>query len=250
MAAALQIASRFQRPIAVELPSPGHMYCPHCGVNNDRGEGKCFVCEKNLPALNAPVAAAAPAERARAARRDAAEHPVFASVGDRMIALIFDRIVVTAILLAVAAWAADYWRVQSVNAALSTILAAVGAIVVVTFLYHFISEAAFLTTVGKAAMGLHVGVEEGRNRVAATALRNLLRIVDAIGGYLIGFLFATFSLRRQRVGDLVGRTVVLDWPIARGGRAAMMVMIVLIVAAAVWIASVICPACMIRPIRP
>src|SRR5215212_8221296 len=129
------------------------MYCPHCGANNDRGEGKCFVCEKTLPALNAPVAAAAAGGRVRPARREAADEPLLASVGDRLIALVFDRVIIFSILLVIGGWAADYWHVQTVPGALSAALAIGGSIFLVTFLYHFISEVAFLTTVGKAAMG-------------------------------------------------------------------------------------------------
>lgn len=217
------------------------MYCPHCGVNNDRNEAKCFVCEKPMPTFEAPAAVAA---RKRAdARRDTAQLTM-ASVGDRAIALLFDRVLVASIVLVVTAWATD------ANYRFSTpILAGVaagGIFVLATFLYHFIMEGALLTTVGKAAMALHVAVEEGRNRAAAIALRNLLRIIDGIGMYLVGFLFATFSLKRQRIGDRVGSTVVVEWPIARGGRAAVMFLLIAIAAAAIWISGSICPSCQTR----
>ena len=215
------------------------MYCPHCGVNNDRSEAKCFVCEKPMPNFDVPAPAGG---RKRAEARRDANQLTIASVGDRMIALIFDRVLIGAILLVLAAWATDAkyklpsspWGAAAVSA---------GAIFLVTFLYHFLCELALLTTVGKAAMGLHVGVEEGQSRLGGVALRNLLRLVDGIGFYLVGFLFATFSLRRQRIGDRVGHTTVVEWPIARGGRAAVMFLLVAIAAAAVWISTVICPSC-------
>src|SRR6266540_6295921 len=220
------------------------MFCPYCGVSNERWEAKCFVCERTLPSLDAPVAAASGRQRA-SARRGAAQaaQPTLASVGDRMIALLFDRVVVVAILMVGGAWAADRWVGYRFTSAIWAAAGVVGVVFVVTFLYHFISEVMLLTTLGKAAMGLHVGVEEDRNRLAAVAIRNALRIVDAIGLYLIGFLFATFTSRQQRVGDLVGGTVVVDWRVPRGGRAAMMVLIGIIVVAAVWLASNICPTC-------
>jgi uncharacterized RDD family membrane protein YckC len=221
------------------------LYCPYCGANNDRGEGKCFVCEKSLPNLR-DAASAAAAGSARAAtrvveRRDASGGPLVGAVGDRVIALLFDRIVIAAILMVVSAWAtsAHYQPPTSTSGALSV----GGAVILITFLYHFLCESIFLTTVGKAAMGLHVGIEDDKNRFAAVAIRNALRIVDAIGFYLIGFLFATFTLKRQRVGDLVGHTVVVDWPVARGARAAVMFLIIVIIAAAVWISTMICPEC-------
>ncbi len=211
------------------------MYCPHCGVNNDRGEATCFICHKPMPSFDAPAAGARP----RAERRKSSL--TIASVGDRMIALLFDRVVVASIVLVLVAWGIDaHYQFAS---PLWTAAALGGTFIAITFLYHFISEASFMTTVGKAAMGLHVGIEDGGSRIGGAALRNVLRLVDGIGAYLIGFLFATFSLKRQRVGDRVGHTVVLEWPIARGGRAAMMILIVLIAAAAVWIAMSVCPSC-------
>lgn len=211
------------------------MYCPHCGVNNDRGEANCFICHKPMPSNDVPAAGA----RARPERREAS--PVIAAVGDRMIALLFDRIVVASIVLVLVAWAVDaHYRFTSSFGAAAGLG---GAFIAVAFLYHFISEAALLTTAGKAAMGLHIGIEEDGNRLLGALLRNVLRLVDCIGAYLVGFLFATFSLKRQRIGDRAGHTVVLEWPIARGGRAAMMILIALIAAAAVWIAMSICPSC-------
>ena len=218
------------------------MYCPHCGVNNDRNEAKCFVCEKPMPNFDVPAGAGTGRKRADA-RRDAAQLTM-ASVGDRAIALIFDRLLVASIVLVVTAWATD--ANYRFSTPLSAGAAVGGTFVLATFLYHFIMEGAFLTTVGKAAMGLHVGVEDGRNRAAAVALRNVLRIIDGIGGYLVGFLFATFSLKRQRIGDRVGSTVVVEWPIARGGRAAVMFLLIAIAAAAIWISAAICPSCQTR----
>lgn len=215
------------------------MYCPHCGVNNDRGEPACFICHKPMPSFDAP---AATSPRSRVESRDTPQHSI-ASVGDRMIALFFDRLIIASLLLVTGAWAGDRWTGYRFDSPLLGAAALGGTFFAAVFLYHFVSEAALLTTIGKAAMGLHIGLEEGRSRLAGTALRNILRVVDSIGFYAIGFLFATFTRRRQRVGDLVGRTVVLEWPIARGGRAAVMLLIIATIAGAVWIASEICPTC-------
>ena len=217
------------------------MYCPHCGVSNDRGEAACFICHKPLPQLDAPASPA----RARAERREAAAAaaPTMGSVGDRAIALFFDRIVLGAILLAAGSWAADHWSGYRLTSPMWGAIGTLGGLFLATFLYHFISEVMFLTTIGKAAMGLHVAVEEGRGRLAAIAIRNLLRLIDAIGFYLIGFLFATFTTNRQRLGDLLGKTFVVEWPVPRGGRAAVMFLIIVIVVAAVWIAGAMCPTC-------
>jgi uncharacterized RDD family membrane protein YckC len=230
------------------------MFCPYCGVSNDRNEAKCFVCEKPLPALGAAAAASAPAAaggRVRPARPGQPQQQLaLASVGDRLIALVFDRIVIFSIVLVASAWAMDRWKGYTFASIMWGAIAIGGSFILAVFLYHFISEAAFMTTLGKAAMGLHLGLESGRGRIAGTAIRNALRIVDALGLYLVGFLFATFTNRRQRVGDLVGKTVVLEWPIARGGRVAIMLLVIIILAAALWLSNAICPTCgAYRPIR-
>jgi uncharacterized RDD family membrane protein YckC len=215
------------------------VYCPHCGVNNDRNEAKCFVCEKPMPNFDAPATAAG---RKRAEQRRDTGQLTMASVGDRMIALIFDRVLIASILLVLVAWATDA-KYKLPSSPWAAVAVAAGTIFLVTFLYHFLCEAALLTTVGKAAMGLHVGIEDGESRISGVALRNLLRLIDGIGFYLVGFLVATFSLQRQRIGDRVGHTYVVEWPIARGGRAAVMFLLIAIAAAAIWISSALCPSC-------
>ena len=222
------------------------MFCPYCGVSNDRNEAKCFVCEKPLPNLGAaaPVTPAAAGGRARPARAGQPQQQLaLASVGDRLIALMFDRIVVFSIVLVVSAWAMDHWKGYTFTSIVWGAAAIAGGLILAVFLYHFISEAAFMTTLGKAAMGLHLGLEGSRGRMAGTAIRNALRIIDGLGFYLVGFLFATFTNRRQRVGDLLGKTVVLEWPIARGGRVAIMLLVIIILAAALWLSTSICPTC-------
>lgn len=223
------------------------MYCPHCGVNNDRGEGECFICHKPLPSL-APVSAASAAPAARAARvREAIAAEVYGSVGDRVLALIFDRIVIASVLmmvssLAVTRWGSLDWRVPSILYGGTT------AVMLTIFLYHVLFEGLFGTTLGKAMMNLQVRPTGDRGRFAGAAIRNLLRIVDAQGLYLIGFLFATFTRRRQRVGDLVGRTVVMDASLGRGARAAMMVLWLAVLGTAIWVSQALCPTC--RPDLP
>jgi uncharacterized RDD family membrane protein YckC len=167
----------------------------------------------------------------------------YASVGDRMLALLFDRALIGAFALIVAAAVADQRHELGVPPALVTGAGAALLLVFVIFLYHFIFEAGFGTTLGKAVMGIQVRYDADRNRFAAVAIRNALRVVDAIGLYLVGFLFATFGRRRQRVGDAVGGTVVLDLQMSAGARAAMLALLLIAIAAAIWIAWAICPTC-------
>ena len=220
------------------------MYCPYCGVNNDRGEGNCFICNKPLPSLGAPAQAAVRAERKAAAAK---EEQSLAAVGDRMLALVFDRVLIAALLVAIGAGAVDSLGAIDPQRA-SGLWGGIGVAIAVVFLYHVVFEAAFGTTLGKAMMGLQVRTLDDRNRFAAAALRNVLRIIDSMGLYLVGFLFSTFTIRRQRVGDLIGHTVVMDAAFPRGARAAMMVLWVAVIAGAIWMAQMLCPTC--RPVVP
>lgn len=77
------------------------------------------------------------------------------------------------------------------------------------------TEGVWGRTLGKAALGLSViGEGGGRPGITAVVARNLLRAVDFLPvGYIAGFLVAGRGLLRQRIGDRVGRTVVVN----RGG---------------------------------
>jgi uncharacterized RDD family membrane protein YckC len=98
-------------------------------------------------------------------------------------------------------------------------LAALAITVAVALLYCFIAEAATGATLGKLAAGIRVrGIGGQRAGPRASAIRNLLRLVDGIGGYLIGGIVALNSPRKQRLGDTAAGTVVLRHPTAVGPR--------------------------------
>ena len=162
-----------------------------------------------------------------------------------MVALAMDRLAIAALLLMVGAWIAENWkdiqpRVPSFSAAGA---AGAGIVILGVFLYHLVLESAFGMTLGKAVMGLQVVNQSERATVISIALRNLLRIVDSQAIYLIGFLAATFTRQRQRVGDLAAGTVVLDVPMARGARAAMIALWLTVLVSSIWVASALCPSC-------
>jgi len=76
--------------------------------------------------------------------------------------------------------------------------------------YYIVCEAATGATLGKRLVGIRVVGEHGdRVTVGAAVVRNLLRLVDALFFYLVGFLFASTSPRGQRLGDRAARTVVV-----------------------------------------
>jgi uncharacterized RDD family membrane protein YckC len=81
-----------------------------------------------------------------------------------------------------------------------------------TFAYYFGTEAAWAQTLGKRVMKLRVvGVDGARLSPAASAIRNLVRFVDALPVlYIVGAItvFATGE-RRARLGDLAAKTKVV-----------------------------------------
>jgi uncharacterized RDD family membrane protein YckC len=76
--------------------------------------------------------------------------------------------------------------------------------------YYVVCEAATGMTLGKRMVGIRV-VGEGGEHVtfAAAFVRDLLRVVDALFFYLVGFLFAVTSFRGQRLGDRAAHMIVV-----------------------------------------
>ena len=230
-------------PEAASLYTFG-VYCPHCGVKNDRGESECYICGKRLPSLTV-VAADTPQ---RPQRKVAEPAESLATVGDRALALLFDRGVIVAVMIVLVAWqtardgAIDPRSRWIAGSGIAIFAAAV-------FLYHFLLEAAFRTTLGKAMMGLRVQTSDRRGRVVAAALRNVLRIADAQILYLIGFLSAVFTRQRQRIGDIAAGTVVMERRNNARLRGGMMLLWLVIVVGALLTARSLCPTCSVTPWR-
>ena len=217
------------------------MYCPWCGARNDVGKRNCFVCGKPIPSLeeSRPLPVKAPP------RRTAEKRDIYGPVGDRGLALLADRILLLALLAPVAAAIASSWTPPAGQelAPLNTSIAAGAIAILVAFLYHTILEATTGTTLGKAIMGLHVRSEGDRPAIVASAIRNLLRAVDGLPLYAVGFLTALFSARRQRLGDRIAETAVLAQDPPPTLRAVLLVIWIVLVAASIWIGRELCPDC-------
>ncbi len=76
--------------------------------------------------------------------------------------------------------------------------------------YYIVMEATSGATLGKRAMGLKV-VKEGGEALdwQASIVRNLLRIVDGFLFYLVAAVAVWISKRRQRLGDMAAKTLVV-----------------------------------------
>jgi uncharacterized RDD family membrane protein YckC len=80
----------------------------------------------------------------------------------------------------------------------------------VGFAYYVLTEGYWGRTVGKAVCGIRVVREDGSPPgFGPAAIRTVLRLVDGLFGYLVAFVVVLASRRRQRLGDMAARTLVV-----------------------------------------
>ena len=77
--------------------------------------------------------------------------------------------------------------------------------------YYILLEGYLGRTVGKMATGIKV-VSEATSAtpgIAAATIRTLLRIIDGLFSYAVAFITVLASGKRQRLGDMAARTLVV-----------------------------------------
>ena len=82
---------------------------------------------------------------------------------------------------------------------------------VIYLLYYTLLEGSLGQTVGKMLLGIKVVREDtgGVPGIGAAAIRTVLRVVDGLFGYLVGFIVVLASSKRQRLGDMAAHTLVV-----------------------------------------
>ena len=76
--------------------------------------------------------------------------------------------------------------------------------------YYIVCESASGATLGKRIVGIRVVGEDGEAvTFGAAVVRNLVRVVDALFFYFVGFISAILSQRGQRLGDRAAHTIVV-----------------------------------------
>jgi len=137
-----------------------------------------------------------------------------ARLGDRLIALIIDTLLMASIFAVIGMWSARKWGgitetgfdIKGFPAMFSIMTT-----VLLGFLYFWILEGIWGITIGKVIIGIQVIKKDGTHcHMRASLIRNLLRFVDRLGVYLVGFLIAIFSRMRQRLGDHLADTIVIE----------------------------------------
>src|SRR5690349_24912742 len=134
-------------------------------------------------------------------------------VGRRAVAVIIDSI-----LLMVVGWALA--AVMGGTSSTGFNLSGAPALLffLVAFGYFVVMEKTQGATLGKKLMGLRV-VREGGGSMdwGAVIIRNLLRIIDGIAFYLVGAIVVWVSKKRQRLGDMAAKTLVVREGAASAG---------------------------------
>ena len=229
------------------------MFCSACGQSNADGSMSCSKCGSPLAMAAAPAgsdqvgSAAAPATQGANSPALAAG-AALAGIGDRAIATLLDIVLAASPFAVIGVWAAVRWGGVTPNgfelhgiAALFTI----SLVVILWFLYVWLLEGLLGATLGKFILNLRVRRLDGSGiGLSKSLVRNLSRVVDAIGVYFVGFLIANFSDRKQRLGDHLAGTVVVQGDSGKVTRA---------IAAVAWAAIIIAcliTAYMLHPVAP
>jgi len=164
-----------------------------------------------------------------------------AAIGDRMIALVLDAAMLFALIGSIIAIGAYKWDLVPLSATAITrneALAVVSSGAAIGFLYFWLMEGLAAATLGKMLIGLRLECVDGSDITLKEAIvRTLFRPIDGIGLYFVGFVVAILSRRRQRIGDHVAGTYVLNEPYSTGIRAGALVLWIALIAGplfAVW----------------
>ena len=166
-----------------------------------------------------------------------------ATLGDRLIAFSLDSTFLFGVFAIVDAWAFMRWGIvdgTELKLTLAALLVAESLNAAVFFLYLWLLEASFGATLGKAIVGIRVIRTTERNPLAILAIRNLLRVVDGLGFYLVGAAVAGCSSFRRRLGDICAGTVVIEEDFGSWVKFAVIALWTAVLAGAVWSVPRIC----------
>ncbi len=163
-------------------------------------------------------------------------------LGDRLIAVLLDTFLMGAAFAVIGMFVASKFKLGGVTAkgfsmeGKSAIIT-IGLTIIFGFLYYWILEGLLGATLGKAMIGIKIIKRDGTKcDFKSSLIRNLLRIIDIIGVYLVGFFIALFSKFRQRLGDHLANTVVIEMKIGKNLRALFVILWVAAIGGGIWFA--------------
>lgn len=227
------------------------MECPHCHSQVVSHAKHCKRCGGAIPsgqhlldecgltdASSPPVALAKPSSPAHPKDRVR-----FARLGDRFIAFVLDIALLFGLFAIADAWIFMRWGTVDGNelqVTAASLLIVITLNATVLFLYGWLLEAACGATLGKALVGIRIVRTMRQGSLSACAIRNVLRIVDGLGFYLVGTAVAACSDVRQRIGDICAHTAVIEESFGVGIRVTAMLLWVVSLAGATWAVPRIC----------
>jgi uncharacterized RDD family membrane protein YckC len=122
----------------------------------------------------------------------------------RIFAIVLDHVIISSILLIIY----QYYFHQSLNNITLDNTTFI-YFVIISFLYFILLESIFGKTIGKKIFNIEVQKTNGTKPTFFNILlRNLIRPIDMIGFYLLGFILIVFSPSSQRLGDMLAGTYV------------------------------------------
>jgi uncharacterized RDD family membrane protein YckC len=136
-----------------------------------------------------------------------------ARLGDRFLGLLIDSIPLSGVSIVLASHLAKVGTKMIFGFKISgePSWAPYMGFMALSFVYFSVLEGTCGWTLGKALVGIKVQSLNGEKcHMRASLIRNLFRLIDGLGGYLLGFLVALFSRSRQRLGDYLADTVVVE----------------------------------------
>ena len=127
-------------------------------------------------------------------------------VGKRAVAVIIDTVIMFAIAYGVAMFTGNTTEEGfSMNGAPAFALFFIG------IAYFVVMEATMGGTLGKKALGIKIVKQDGTPMDwQASIIRNVLRIIDGLFVYLVGAIVIWTSKDKQRLGDKVAHTLVVN----------------------------------------
>ena len=140
----------------------------------------------------------------------------YAGVGSRIVAVIVDHIIVGIITAVIAIpmglqmFAMSATGVMDPAVLFGQMMGMWGLSFVLWILYFSYFEGKSGQTLGKKVVNIKVTREDGKQPTFTDAvIRNVLRLIDMIGIYILGFILILATEKKQRIGDLAARTIVV-----------------------------------------
>jgi uncharacterized RDD family membrane protein YckC len=225
------------------------MECPRCQSQIDPHVDRCASCGELIPAgqylleESGVVPSATDYTSTTPLLEPSPISGRTATLGDRFIAFALDTIFIVCVCAVLDAWVFMRWSViagPQLNVTWAALLIALALTSAISFAYVWLLEAVFGATLGKAIVGIRVIRTNGRSALAASAIRNLFRLVDGLGFYLVGVLVAGCSRFRQRLGDICAGTAVVEAEFGFGMKAVAVLMWIAMFVGAGWAVPRIC----------